>query len=172
MFCMLCLQAAGHQAGLAGLQNLGDSCFMSAAVQCLAHTAPLKSVFLTDAYKVDVNRDNVNGSKGAVVTVFGDVMQALWQVGLLVFLLQCHAVFDHCMPAHRFGCFLTSTSGLLLCYTISPSDIQNTVASVAPELHSAHGCLSSEQQLDHPDNTRADHSSSSPWLPALAPLSP
>ena len=80
---MLCLQDVGRQPGLAGLQHLGNTCYMSTAVQCLAHTAPLKSIFLNDAYKVDVNMENVNGSKGAVVTGFGDVMQALWQVGML-----------------------------------------------------------------------------------------
>ena len=87
---MLCLQAVGHKAGLVGLHNFGNSCYMNAAMQCLAHTTPLKAIFLNGAYKVDVNMDNVNGSKGAVVTAFGDVLQALWQVNLLA--LHCNVM--------------------------------------------------------------------------------
>ena len=101
MFGTLCSQAVGRQAGLAGLGNLGNSCFMNAAVQCLAHTAPLKSIFLNDAYKVQVNRENANGSKGAVVSAFADVMQALWQVIVLVIALQRHAVFVVCIRHRR-----------------------------------------------------------------------
>jgi len=56
---------------------------MNAAVQCLAHTAPLKRVFLDHAYKADINMGNINGSKGKVARAFGDVTCALWQVCVL-----------------------------------------------------------------------------------------
>ena len=46
------------------------SCVHEAAVQCLTHIASLKSNFLNDAYKVDVNTENAIGGKGAVVTAF------------------------------------------------------------------------------------------------------
>lgn len=32
--------------GVKGLQNLGNTCYMNAAVQCLAHTPPFKYYFL------------------------------------------------------------------------------------------------------------------------------
>ena len=63
---------ASHKNGLErlGVSQALHSCVHEAAVQCLNHTASLKSNFLNDAYKVDVNPENVIGGKGAVVTAF------------------------------------------------------------------------------------------------------
>ena len=80
---MLCLQGVKRQPGMAGLQNLGDSCYLNAGVQCLSHTVPLRSLFLDAAYKEAINMENIDGSKGVVVTAFGDVVQALWEVNML-----------------------------------------------------------------------------------------
>ena len=35
-----------HIPGVKGLQNLGNTCYLNAAVQCLAHTPPFKYYFL------------------------------------------------------------------------------------------------------------------------------
>ena len=77
---MLCLQGSGRPGGMAGLQNLGNSCFLNSAVQCLAQTQPCKSLFPASAYQGNINEENPKGSKGKLVRAFGDVVQALWQV--------------------------------------------------------------------------------------------
>lgn len=64
--------------GVTGLQNLGNTCFMNSALQCLSNTPQLQNYFLEEAYKKELNVDNPLGMGGVLATTFGMLLQKLW----------------------------------------------------------------------------------------------
>lgn len=69
------------QRGLTGLYNLGNTCFMNAALQCMSNTKELKDYFVSGVYKSEVNVENPLGMGGAMAKVFGELLSKLWTSG-------------------------------------------------------------------------------------------
>eukprot|EP01124_Arcella_intermedia_P025056 TRINITY_DN4398_c0_g1_i1.p1 TRINITY_DN4398_c0_g1~~TRINITY_DN4398_c0_g1_i1.p1 ORF type:complete len:1098 (+),score=233.90 TRINITY_DN4398_c0_g1_i1:166-3459(+) len=64
--------------GLTGLLNLGNTCFMAAAIQCLSQTVPLVDFFMSGDFRKDINRDNPLGQKGELAEQFEETLKELW----------------------------------------------------------------------------------------------
>ncbi|CAD8073602.1 unnamed protein product [Paramecium primaurelia] len=71
-------QQPNSVAGLAGLSNLGNTCFMNSGTQCISNTMPLTEYFLSNQYFDEINMDNPIGTKGQLVKRVGSLLKKLW----------------------------------------------------------------------------------------------
>lgn len=63
-----------EQIGINGIANLGNTCYLNAAVQCLLRIQPLTDYFLNQLHKHEINENNVLGTQGRITTAFVDIM--------------------------------------------------------------------------------------------------
>ena len=64
--------------GVCGLGNLGNTCFMNSALQCLIHTSPLSKYFISDAFKDEINREAKLGMNGVLAEQYAILVKAAW----------------------------------------------------------------------------------------------
>ncbi|KAA6378138.1 MAG: hypothetical protein EZS28_026335 [Streblomastix strix] len=67
--------------GLVGLVNLGNTCYMNSALQCLLHTPLLASFFLSGKYKQEIVKENKLGTQGQIAEAFAFLMKQIWGFG-------------------------------------------------------------------------------------------
>ena len=64
--------------GTCGLKNLGNTCYMNSAIQCLSSTVRFRQFFITETYKGFINPDNQYGTKGKLAEAFAELLRNMW----------------------------------------------------------------------------------------------
>lgn len=68
----------GRTKGTVGLNNLGNTCYMNSALQCIRSCEELAIYFLSNKYKADINSNNPLGHGGAMAKQYANLLTNIY----------------------------------------------------------------------------------------------
>ncbi|PNY22306.1 Ubiquitin carboxyl-terminal hydrolase 12 [Tolypocladium capitatum] len=71
----------GRNTGAVGLHNLGNTCYMNSALQCVRSVEELTKYFLTESYLGEINQTNMLGYEGRVAIAYGNLLREVYEEG-------------------------------------------------------------------------------------------
>ncbi|KAI1878204.1 uncharacterized protein JN550_000386 [Neoarthrinium moseri] len=72
-------QKSGRQIGCVGLGNLGNTCYMNSALQCVRSVEELTKYFLSGEWEGEVNKDNVLAHNGDVAAAYAYLLRDIYK---------------------------------------------------------------------------------------------
>ena len=72
-------QKSGRVLGCVGLSNLGNTCYMNAALQCVKSVEELTKYFLSKEWKRELNKDNVLAHNGDVAANYAHLLEEIFR---------------------------------------------------------------------------------------------
>lgn len=71
----------GRSLGAVGLHNLGNTCYMNSALQCVRSVEELTKYFLTDSYVDEINKGNPLGYNGRIALSYVGLLKEIYDEG-------------------------------------------------------------------------------------------
>ncbi|KAI1375036.1 UCH-domain-containing protein [Hypoxylon crocopeplum] len=72
-------QKSGRVLGCVGLANLGNTCYMNAALQCVKSVEELTKYFLSGEWEKELNKDNVLSHNGDVAAAYAHLLKEIYK---------------------------------------------------------------------------------------------
>lgn len=67
-----------NKPGLCGLANLGNTCFMNSALQCMSNVPQLTEYMLSSKWEEELNKKNPLGMRGEIAISYNELIRDMW----------------------------------------------------------------------------------------------
>ncbi|TKX25444.1 ubiquitin carboxyl-terminal hydrolase-like protein 3 [Elsinoe australis] len=130
---------SGRSRGTIGLQNLGNTCYMNSALQCISRIEELAWYFLTAQWKKEINADNPLGYHGNMARSFADFLSGLYKEGA-----------QGCFTPRQFKNALAAAQPMFSGY--GQQDSQEFLSFLVDALHEDLNRIQKKPYLENPDS--------------------